>query len=124
MSLQETFGDGAALMQRVGELIRTDGLQDLLAGLDDAGVVDQVRTWLGSGANEPVEPGAVEKAIGRTRTEAMAGELGVTADQLAAGVARVLPAVVDHLTPDGHLPTGAQLDSMDLSSVDAGALLR
>ncbi len=123
MSLQETFGDGTELVARLGDVIRTDGLQDLLAGFDDADAVSQVQSWLGDGPNEAVEPGAVEKALGRTRTEALASSLHVTPDQVAAGLARVVPAVVDHLTPGGHLPSGAQLDAMDLSGIDAGALL-
>ena len=124
MSMQETFGDGTGLAEQLAAMIRTDGLQDLLAGFNDAGAESQVESWLGSGANEPVGTGVVEKAIGRTRTEAMASALGVTPEQVASGLGRLIPAAVDHLTPGGHLPTGEQLDALDLSSLDLASLLR
>ena len=105
-------------------MIRRDGLQDLLGGFNEAGAEDSVESWVGTGPNHPTDAGQVESAVGRTRTEAMASALGVAPDTLAAGLARLIPAVVDHLTPGARLPSGADLDAMDLSGIDAAALLR
>ncbi|MDQ2677301.1 MAG: YidB family protein [Actinomycetota bacterium] len=128
MNLVEHFGDGAPLVQALGELLRTDGLQDLLAGFDDAGEASHVQSWVGNGANEPTEIGGVERAVGRTRLEAIAGRLGVTPEVAADGLARIIPSAVDALTPGGRLPSGEQLDQLDLgatlSGVDVAGLLR
>ena len=47
--------------------------------------------------------------------------------EVADGLARVIPAAVDALTPGGRRPTGQQLDSLDLgallSDVDVRGLL-
>jgi uncharacterized protein YidB (DUF937 family) len=57
----------------------------------------------------------------------MAGRLGTSADEVAAGLARVIPAAVDAITPGGRLPSGADLDVLDLrrelAGTDMAALL-
>lgn len=127
MDLTEQFGDGAQLVAALGNLLRTDGLQDLLAGFNDAGEESQVQSWMGNGANESTEVGGVERAVGRTRLGAIAAQLGVSDELAAGGLARIIPAAVDALTPGGTLPSGAQLDELDLGSllsdVDVAKLL-
>ncbi len=127
MNLSEQFGDGSGLVGALGNLLRTDGLQDLLAGFNDAGEESKVQSWLGNGANEPTEVGGVERAVGRTRLGAIAEQLGVAPETAAGGLAAIIPAAVDALTPGGHLPSGAQLDSLDLGEllkgVDVAGLL-
>jgi uncharacterized protein YidB (DUF937 family) len=59
----------------------------------------------------------VKRAVGRTRIQAMAERLDATEDQVAEGLARVIPAAVDAITPGGARPTGAQLDAMDLPAL-------
>jgi len=120
MHLAEQFGDGASLVQTLGDLLRTDGLQDLLAGFNDAGEESAVESWLGNGTNRPVEVGAVQRAVGRTRLSAIAEQLGVTPEVAADGLARIIPSAVDALTPGGTLPSGEQLDQLDLGSLLAG----
>jgi uncharacterized protein YidB (DUF937 family) len=128
MSLSEQFGDGAGLVGQLGALLRTDGLSDLLAGFNDAGQESEVESWVGTIANRPTDEGAVKRAVGRTRLAGMAEQLGASPDDVAAGLARVIPSAVDALTPGGRLPSGSQLDGLDLgallSKVDVGSLLR
>lgn len=128
MSLADRFGDGRELVDQLGAMIRSDGLSDLLAGFNDAGEESKVESWLGAVANEPTEASAVKRAVGEGRIGAMAAQLGASPDEVAAGLARVIPAAVDALTPGGHRPSGAQLDGLDLgdvlSGVDIGGLLR
>lgn len=128
MALSDQFGDGAALVQQLGSMISTDGLSDLLAGFNDAGQESEVESWVGTIANQPTDDGSVKRAVGRTRIEGIATQLGASPDDVASGMARLIPTVVDALTPGGQLPSGAQLDTLDLGSllsgVDVGALLR
>lgn len=126
-SLSEQFGDGTALVAQLGEMIRTDGLSDLLAGFNDAGDEAKVESWVGSIPNERTDEGSVKRAIGRGRIAAMAEHLGATPDQVAEGLARIIPTAVDALTPGGNRPSGAKLNQLDLvallSDVDLPALL-
>ena len=46
-----------------------------------------------------------------TELAKIAGELGVSEDDAAAAVAKVLPEVVDKVSPDGQLPPEDELDS-------------
>jgi uncharacterized protein YidB (DUF937 family) len=109
-------------------MIRSDGLADLLAGFNDAGQEAQVESWLGAVANESTDASAVKRAVGEGRIGAMAAQLGASPDEVADGLARVIPAAVDALTPGGHRPSGAQLDGLDLGDllggIDVAGLLR
>lgn len=120
MSLSDRFGDGTGLVAQLGGLLRTDGLSDLLAGFNDAGAEAEVESWLGSVPNEPTTAPVVQRAIGRRRLEAMASQLGAEPEEVADGLARVIPVAVDALTPGGRRPSGAELDSLDLGRVLAG----
>ncbi|CAN5664584.1 hypothetical protein BH10ACT3_BH10ACT3_16930 [soil metagenome] len=128
MSVSEQFGDGAQLVDQLGQMISKDGLADLLAGFNDAGEESKVESWVTDEANRPTEESAVKRAVGRTRIEGIAGQLGVSADDVAEGLARIIPAAVNALTPGGRLPSGEQLDRLDLGSllgdVDVAELLR
>ncbi len=124
MALDTVFGDGSGLLDQLMGVIRTSGLMDLLGGLNEAGAADQTTSWMGSGPNEPIGADQVKDALGRTRSEQIATALDVTSDQVAAGVARILPAVVDRLTPDGSYPDHASLSAADLSDLDLAELLR
>ena len=128
MNLVEHFGDGSGLVRALEHLLRTDGLQDLLAGFDDAGEEAAVQSWVGNGENRATEVGGVERAVGRTRLTAIAEQLGVSPEVAADGLARIIPSAVDALTPGGRLPTGPELDQLDLAStlstVDVPGLLR
>lgn len=127
MSMREKFGDGTALVAQLVTMIRKDGLADLLAGFNDAGAESEVQSWVGSIQNEGTDRGTVERAIGRTRLAEMSALLGAEPDEVADGLARVIPSVVDRITPGGSMPTGAQLDDLDAgrlaASVDVSALL-
>lgn len=120
MGISGEFGDGTALVAQLGAMITKDGLDDLIAGFDDAGAESEVLSWLGSGANHAVATGAVERAIGRTRLTAMAQVLGSTPDHVAEALSLVVPDAIDQLTPGGTRPTGAQLDALDLPALLAG----
>lgn len=123
MALDADFGDGTALLDQLMAVIRHDGLMDLVAGLNEAGAADQTTSWMGNGRNEPIDADQVKDALGRTRSEQMATALDSSPDQVAAGVARILPAVVDRLTPGGNYPDHATLAAADLSDLDLAALL-
>ncbi len=124
MTLEDDFGDGRALLDQLMAIIRRDGLMDLLGGLNEVGADDVTTSWMGRGPNLPIAADQVADALGRSRSQELADALGVTAAQAAAGVARLLPAVVDHLTPDGRYPDHAELAAADLSGLDVAALLR
>jgi uncharacterized protein YidB (DUF937 family) len=62
-------------------------------------------TWVGSGANTFLSGEQVESALGTETTGEMARLAGLDADVARAALGRIIPGVVDQLTPDGIVPT-------------------
>ena len=85
-------------------MLADGGLQKVLSGFDANGLAAQAGSWVGIGENEPISGADVRKVVGDEQLAEIAGELGVSEDEAAAAVAQVLPAVVDAVSPEGHLP--------------------
>jgi uncharacterized protein YidB (DUF937 family) len=93
-----------ALVPAVGGMLAGGGLKSVLAGFEANGLGTQAASWVGKGANEPISAADVEKVVGYEQLAGIASELGVSEAEAAEGVAQMLPAVVDRLTPDGVVP--------------------
>ncbi|NML24875.1 YidB family protein [Zoogloea dura] len=99
-------GEQSPLLQIVMSLIQNSegGLGGLLGRLGQAGLGEQVASWVGTGQNLPVTPEQLGQALERSGLGSMAAQLGVSGEQMASQLAPLLPAVVDGLTPNGQLP--------------------
>jgi uncharacterized protein YidB (DUF937 family) len=87
------------------------GLGDLLQQFEKAGFGSHSQSWVGAGQNQPISPDAIGQVFGQDGLADIARRAGISPDEASAGLAHLLPAVVDHVTPSGQLPTGAQLDA-------------
>ncbi len=87
------------------------GLGGLLNRLTNAGHGDAVSSWVGSGANAPIHPEGLGTALGQTTVSDLAQRSGMSEQELLAQLARVLPGVVDKLTPNGRIPGDAEVRS-------------
>jgi uncharacterized protein YidB (DUF937 family) len=83
----------------------TGGLGDLMKQLQQGGLGDAANSWVGSGSNKQVSPGDLSKALGADQLEQLSSQSGMSRDELLQGLSQYLPQVVDHLTPNGRLPT-------------------
>lgn len=83
------------------------GLGGVLQRVGERGYGRQAASWLATGPNEPMPVDAVHEVLGRDALMHMSRELGVGEDEVAGGLAEILPAMVDHLSPDGQLPQDA-----------------
>jgi uncharacterized protein YidB (DUF937 family) len=81
------------------------GLGDLLKQLQQGGHGDTANTWVGPGANKAISPGDLAGALGADQIDSLASQSGMSRNDLLDGLSRYLPQVIDHLTPDGRLPT-------------------
>jgi uncharacterized protein YidB (DUF937 family) len=100
-----------SLLPVLGGMLAGGGLQKVLAGFQANGLSSQADSWVGTGENAPISAADVRKAVGDEELARIAGELGVSEDEAAAAVAKVLPTVVDTVSPDGTLPSDSELDS-------------
>jgi uncharacterized protein YidB (DUF937 family) len=83
--------------------VEPDALQELLTRLEHGGYGDIVRSWIGAGQNEPIEPAHVDAALGPNVAE-LSHTSGIPRETLVQELARLLPSVIDRLTPQGKLP--------------------
>src|SRR6516225_10536958 len=85
------------------------GLGGLLNKLEQGGLGDVVNSWVGSGQNKPVSPGQVGSALGPSIIKMLAQKSGLSEQEISQQLSQVLPGLVDKLTPNGRLPTAAEL---------------
>jgi len=119
----ETAGSGGTgdIAGALGGLIGSEGgLEGLLAQLRDAGLGDQVQSWVGTGANEPVDPDQLAGALGPDTVNQLSSQTGIDVASLLPMLAAFLPTIINALTPDGRVPSGGGAGGFDLGSVLGG----
>ncbi len=82
------------------------GLPGLLSAFQQNGLSGAVSSWVSSGPNQPVSGTDVQSALGSSQIQEVASKLGVPPEMASTVVAQLLPTVVDHLTPNGQVPSG------------------
>ena len=85
------------------------GLGDLLRQFQQNGQGETANSWVGAGPNKPISPGDLASALGADQINSLMAQSGLSRDELLNGLSRHLPEVIDHLTPDGRLPTENEL---------------
>lgn len=88
------------------------GLGGLLDRLSNAGHGDAVTSWVGPGQNAPIPPDRLGSALGQTTVSDLARSAGMSEEELLGHLARVLPGVVDKLTPNGRIPSGTEIQAL------------
>lgn len=81
------------------------GLGGLLRQFQQSGFGDAINSWIGTGPNKPVAPVQVSDALSPEIVDMLSQRTGLPRDQVASILSQVLPKLVDHLTPEGRLPT-------------------
>ena len=81
------------------------GLGDLMKQLQQGGHGEAANSWVGTGTNKAISPGDLANALGADQISSLASQTGMSQDDLLNSLSQYLPKVVDHLTPDGRLPT-------------------
>ncbi|MBU1235578.1 MAG: DUF937 domain-containing protein [Gammaproteobacteria bacterium] len=87
------------------------GLGALLNGFQQAGLADRAASWVGTGQNMPISADDVGKVLGSDAIAKIAQQAGVSHGDASSGLAALLPQLVDHLTPNGQMPEGGQLEA-------------
>jgi uncharacterized protein YidB (DUF937 family) len=80
------------------------GLNAIVAKLQQAGLGDQVKSWIDNGQNLPITAEQLQQVLGSDTVKQLAARFNIPVDQLAKVLAQQLPAAVDHASPDGKLP--------------------
>lgn len=85
------------------------GLGGLLQSFQQSGHGDIINSWIGSGPNQPIAPDQLHRALGPQAVDNLSRLTGVAAPDLLSELSRVLPSVIDRLTPQGRMPNQAEM---------------
>src|SRR5260221_7926505 len=99
--------EGAVLPVVLSEVLGNGsqgGLNAIVAKLQQAGLGDQVKSWIGNGQNLPITAEQLQQVLGSDTVRQLAARFNIPVDQLAKVLAQQLPTAVDHASPDGKLP--------------------
>jgi hypothetical protein len=67
---------------------------------------------LGNLSDAPIQPGQLGGALGQQTISDLAARSGLSEQELLNGLATVLPRLVNNLTPNGRLPTAADMSAL------------
>lgn len=95
-----------AVVGMLGDGSAHGGMSGVLDKLNQAGLGDAVSSWVGNGANQQVSGDQITNALGSNAIGALAQQMGVDNNAAAGQLASLLPAVINHLTPNGQVPQG------------------
>lgn len=96
---------GGAMVNVVNGVIeKHGGLQGLVAEFERNGFGPTINSWVGTGANQPIAPADVQRALGPELLQQLAARSGMSLQELTEKLSHVLPQAVDRLTPNGTIP--------------------
>jgi uncharacterized protein YidB (DUF937 family) len=80
------------------------GLGDLMGMFQKAGLGDQLNSWISTGANQSIDASQLTNALGADKIGQIASQLGMQNGDVAGGLAKILPELINHVTPTGQVP--------------------
>jgi uncharacterized protein YidB (DUF937 family) len=90
----------AALPDLMKSVLGTEGLQTILAKLQDAGFGTQVSSWLDKNKNNlPITADQIKAALGDEHVQQIAKSLGIPVDAILAALAEKLPEIANAAGP-------------------------
>ena len=87
------------------------GLGDLIDTMAGRGQRDVADSWVKTGPNRELDTHKLEEALGADTLEALSKQTGLSREELLSRLQQVLPTAVDKMTPEGRLPTEAEVSS-------------
>jgi len=96
---------GAGMVSVVnGILEKHGGIQGVVSEFEKNGLGPTVKSWVGTGPNEPVSPADVHRVLGSDLLQQLSAKSGLSVQDLAEKLSHMLPQAVDRMTPDGTIP--------------------
>ncbi len=96
---------GAGMVSVVNNVIeKHGGLQGVVNQFETNGLGATVKSWVGTGPNQPISPADVQKVLGSDLLQQLSAKSGLSVEDLSQKLSQVLPQTVDKLTPDGVIP--------------------
>lgn len=118
MSGQSTEGASSPLLAGIMQLVndpQTGGLAGLVQAFQNGGLGEIAKSWVSTGQNLPISAEQIQSVLGSSGIlQNLAGQFGLSSEQVSGQLAELLPQVVDKLTPNGTLPESNDLVAQGL----------
>src|SRR5262245_61245237 len=93
---------GATMVSVLNSVIEQHGgVQGIVDQFEKQGFGETIKSWVGTGANQPISPDQLHQALGSSQLQALAAKTGLTVPELTQRLAQLLPQAIDKVTPDG-----------------------
>lgn len=79
------------------------GVSGLAATFQNGGAGDVFSSWVSTGDNKAIAAEAISGILGSSQVSQVAHKLGVDPQQAAGLMAKLLPQVIDQITPDAKV---------------------
>lgn len=113
-------GQSQLLELVTGLIAQHGGIDGVVQKFTARGLGATAQQWVGNGPNPPITGEHVAQALGDDTVQDVAGRLGVAPEHAANGLAALLPAVIDKLTPNGQSVSGPELQNNIASLLKTG----
>ena len=101
-----------ALAPLVTTFLKGGGLSKIMEGAHAAGLSAQANSWVSTGENQPIDGQQAKAVVGDDAVKQLAQDAGVSEDEAADTLAKVVPQVVNGLSPNGQLPSDDDLNQL------------
>lgn len=105
-------GLGGLLAGGAAGSVLSGGLGDLLKQFQQSGQGDVAKSWVGSGPNQQISPSALSQVLSEDQIKTISQMTGMSPDELMKAISQQLPDIINHMTPDGRLPTEHEASKM------------
>jgi uncharacterized protein YidB (DUF937 family) len=112
-------GVAAALLPMATKFLSGGGLSKLMGGFKDNGMEEQANSWVSTGKNQPITPTQAQAAMPDAVSE-LAKSAGISEEEASNVLSKVVPEFVNKVTPDGTLPSDADLEAAMTKLSQAG----
>jgi uncharacterized protein YidB (DUF937 family) len=96
----------------LGMLDSMGGINGLVNKLQQSGLGDVAASWIGKEENKNIQPEQLSQALGKDRIAALSQQAGIPESEGASVLSKLLPTMVDKLTPEGKEPESGNLSTL------------
>lgn len=105
-------GLGGLLAGGAAGSVLSGGLGDLLKQFQQNGHGDVAGSWVSNEANKEISPNTLSQVLSPEQIKTISDMTGMSPDELLQRLSQQLPGVINHMTPDGRLPTEHETSRM------------
>jgi uncharacterized protein YidB (DUF937 family) len=103
-SLGGSQGQGHVLSAVMALIQQNGGLPRVLDMFRGSGLAQQADSWVSTGPNAELSGSQVEQVFGNSGVGNLASQLGTSQGDASSMLAKMLPEIVNQLTPQGRVP--------------------